>query len=134
MKKFAFIAAALLATTGLFAEADFEKEGFLTTEGCAKEGAFKDCYMENYACGSDGCYKNIEPGEDKKTPLVLFSHDDGIIYKLDIANVDRAEFDEGVSRNAVSIVGELDASTNTIHVHEFKAPPPPKKSFFKGCL
>ena len=133
MKKLALIAA-VLAGTALFAAADFEKEGFLTTENCAKSGSFKDCHMENYACGSDGCYMEIEPGVDKRTPLVLFSHDDGIIYKLDIGNVPRSEFDEGVSRNAVSIVGELDPSTNTIHVQEFKAPPPPKKSFFKGCL
>lgn len=134
MKKFALIAAALLAGTSLFAAAEFEKEGFLTTENCAKAGAFKDCYMENYVCGSDGCYMNVEPGVDQKTQLVLFSHDDGIIYKLDTAKVDRAVFDAGISRNAVSIVGELDTSSNTITVQEFKAPPPPKKSFFKGCL
>lgn len=133
MKKFALILAAL-ASASLFAADEFEKEGFLTTEACAKAGAFRDCYMENYACGSDGCYKKINPGEDKKVPLVLFSHDDGIIYKLDISHLPRAEFDEGVSRNAVTIIGELDKSTNTIVAHEFKAPPPPKKSFFKGCL
>jgi hypothetical protein len=133
MKKFALLAAALL-TSSVFAAESFEKEGFLTTENCAKEGAFKDCRMENYACGSDGCYLTTEVGVDKNTPLALFSHDDGVIYKLDTANVDRGEFDEGVNRNAVTIVGEFDASTNTIVVHEFKAPPPPKKSFFKGCL
>lgn len=132
MKKFAFLAAAL--ATSLFAAGEFEKEGFLTTENCAKAGAFKDCYMENYVCGSDGCYMNVEPGVDQKTQLVIFSHDDGVIYKLDTAKVDRAVFDAGISRNAVSIVGEFDASTNTIVVQEFKAPPPPKKSFFKGCL
>jgi hypothetical protein len=133
MKKLALITAAL-ATTSLFAASGFEKEGFLTTENCAKQGAFKDCYMENYVCGSDGCYRQTEAGVDKKTPLVLYSHDDGIIYKLDIGNVPRETFDAGISRNAVSIVGEFDASTNTIVVQEFKAPPPPKKSFFKGCL
>jgi hypothetical protein len=133
MKKFALTLAAL-ATTGLFAADAFEKEGFLTTEGCAKAGAFKDCYLENYLCGSDGCYLTSESGVDKKTPLVLFSHDDGVIYKLDLGSVPRATFDEGINRNAVSIVGEFDASSNTITVQEFKAPPPPKKSFFKGCL
>jgi len=132
MKRFAFLATALAAS--LFASGEFEKEGFLTTESCAKAGAFRDCHMENYACGSDGCFEKTEVGVDNKTPLVLFSHDDGIIYKLDTAAVSRAEFDEGVSRNAVTIVGEFDASSNTIHVQEFKAPPPPKKSFFKGCL
>jgi hypothetical protein len=28
----------------------------------------------------------------------------------------------------------LDKNTNTIAATEFKAPPPPTKSFFKGCL
>lgn len=132
MKKLALTLAVL--ATGLFAADGFEKSGFLTTENCAKAGAFKDCYMENYVCGGDGCYMTTEAGVDKKTPLALFSHDDGVIYKLDTSNLDRAVFDAGISRNAVSIVGEFDASTNTTVVQEFKAPPPPKKSFFKGCL
>jgi len=133
MKKIALLAAALVFSA--FAnEEGFEKSGFLTTEKCAKAGEFKDCYLENYACGSDGCFEVTEAGVDKNTPLVLFSHDDGVIYKLDTSAVNRAELDEGVSRNAVSMIGEFDASTNTIIVHEFKAPPPPKKSFFKGCL
>jgi hypothetical protein len=32
------------------------------------------------------------------------------------------------------MIGEYDPNTKTIAVSEFKAPPPPKKSFFKGCL
>lgn len=125
----------LFLALSLSANSDaFEKSGFLTTEQCALAGTFKDCYLENYACGSDGCFLTTEAGVDKNTPLVLFSHDDGVIYKLDTSAVDRAELDKGVSRNAVSMIGEFDASTNTIIVSEFKAPPPPKKSFFKGCL
>lgn len=133
MKRFALIAAMLL-TSAFAAEGTFEKDGFLTTQACAEQGAFKDCYFENYICGSDGCYLTTEAGVDKETPLVLFSHNDGVIYKLDTSAVPRSEFDHGVNRNAVTIVGEFDASTNTIVVQEFKAPPPPKKSFFKGCL
>lgn len=133
MKKIALIAAALVI--GAFAnEGTFEKEGFLTTENCAKAGAFTDCYLENYICGSDGCYEKTEAGVNKNAPLALFSHQDGVIYKLDTSAIKRSEFDAGVNRNAVTIVGEYDASTNTIIVQEFKAPPPPKKSFFKGCL
>lgn len=133
MKKFALILAAV-AATGLFASDAFEKTGFLTTQSCAEAGAFKDCYMENYLCGSDGCYRHVEAGVDEKTPLVLYSHDDNVIYKIDMSHLPRAVFDEGISRNEVAIIGEFDASTNTIVAHEFKAPPPPKKSFFKGCL
>jgi hypothetical protein len=149
MKKFVLIAVAALVT-GLYAspapaeelcdepkvieKGNFEKDGFLTTEKCAAAGAFTDCYLENYICGYDGCYEQTEAGVDKNTPLVLFSHNDGAVYKLDTSAVARSEFDEGVNRNGVTIIGEFDASTNTVVVHEFKAPPPPKKSFFKGCL
>ena len=133
MKKIALIAAALVVTA--FAQEEpFEKEGFLTTESCAKEGTFTECYLENYICGSDGCFEKTEAGIIKDTPLVLYSHVDGMIYKLDSSALRRSELDEGVNRNGVSIVGEYDASTQTIIAHEFKAPPPPKKSFFKGCL
>ena len=133
MKKIAILSAALALS--LFAnEGGFEKSGFLTTESCAKQGAFADCYLENYFCGSDGCYRDVEAGVNKNTPLVLYSHDDGVTYKLSIPDEIRTEMDEGISRNAVTVIGEFDASTNTITVHEFKAPPPPKKSFFKGCL
>lgn len=133
MKKFALIALAL-ATAAFAGEGSFEKTGFLTTENCAKAGAFQDCYLENFVCGSDGCFEVTEAGVDKQTPLVLFSHDDGVIYKLDTSALKRSTLDGGVSRNAVSITGEYDASTQTIIASEFKAPPPPKKSFFKGCL
>ncbi len=127
--------AAVALSLTLFAnDGAFEKEGFLTTQACAEQGTFKDCYMENYVCGSDGCFRTTEAGVDKKTPLVLYSHDDGMIYKLDTSNVPREQFDVGISRNGVAVIGEYDSSSHTIVVHEFKAPPPPKKSFFKGCL
>ncbi len=112
----------------------FEKTGFLSTESCAKQGAFTDCYMENYVCGGDDCHLTTEVGVNQDTQLALFSHDDGVIYKLDVSAMQRSVFDTGINRNAVTIIGDFDASTNTIVVREFKAPPPPKKSFFKGCL
>ena len=131
MKKIALITAAML--TSLFAsEAGFEKSGFLTTESCAKLGQLKDCYLENYFCGSNGCF--METDKNLNTPLVLYSHDDNKIYKLDTTNVKKSLLDTGISRNAVTIIGEFDASSDTIVAQEFKAPPPPKKSFFKGCL
>ena len=131
MKKLALLAfMSALTLSGV----EFEKEGFLTTDSCASKGMFADCYLENYACGSTGCFKHNEPGIDKEAPLVLFVHDDGVIYKLDTSAIDRGELLENVSRNKVSMIGEYDAATNTIKVKEFKAPPPPTKSFFKGCL
>lgn len=148
MKRIALIAAALIMSLSAnqapaeelcdepkaIEQGTFEKAGFLTTEKCAEAGEFKDCYLENFACGSDGCFETTEAGVNKNSPLVLFSHKDGVIYKLDTSAVHASEFDEGVSRDGVTIIGEYDASSNTIIVHEFKAPPPPKKSFFKGCL
>ncbi len=111
-----------------------EKQGFLTIDSCAAQGAFTDCYLENYACGSDGCYKKTEPGVQKDVQIVLYSHKDGVTYKLDVSAIPAHEIDEGINRNDVTIIGDYDPATNTILAKEFKAPPPPKKSFFKGCL
>jgi hypothetical protein len=132
MKKLLIIVMAL--TVSLFAAEDepFEKSGFLTTESCAKSGSFTTCYLENYFCGSDGCYLTTD--ENKKTPLVLYSHDDNMIYKLDTSAIKASVLDGGINVNGVAMVGEYDPSTNVIIVQEFKAPPPPKASFFKGCL
>jgi hypothetical protein len=111
-----------------------EKMGFLTVDTCAAQGAFLDCRLENYSCGFDGCYREVAPGEKGKVNLVLFSHVDGITYNVDAGKVNPMMIDKGINRNDVTIIGNYDASTNTIYATEFKAPPPPKKSFFKGCL
>ena len=37
-----------------------------------------------------------------------------------------------INRNEVTIIGKIHG--NTIDAKSFKAPPPPKKSIFKGCL
>jgi 4-hydroxy-L-threonine phosphate dehydrogenase PdxA len=70
----------------------------------------------------------------KKVPLALFQHNTGKTYIVDVTNLKASELGEGYNKNGVVIVGTLDEATNTIHATEFKAPPPPKKSFFKGCL
>ena len=119
---------------GLAASESFEKSGFLTTQSCVEQGAFADCHLENYACGGDECYRMTDVGEDDDIPLVLFSHDDGVAYKLDISLLPRSKFDMAVNRSSVTVVGEYDADSNTIVVHQLKSPPFPQKSFFKGCL
>lgn len=111
-----------------------EKMGFLTIESCAAQGAFLDCYLENYMCATDGCFLENEPGVFTKVQIVLYSHEDGIAYNVDTTNIDMRFIDKGINRNDVTLVGDFYPSTNTIVVTEFKAPPPPKKSFFKGCL
>lgn len=111
-----------------------EKMGFLTVESCAVQGAFLDCYLENYMCANDGCFMEHEPGVFTKVQLVLYSHEDGTSYNVDTRNIDMRFIDKGINRNDVTLIGDFIESTNTIIVKEFKSPPPPKKSFFKGCL
>jgi hypothetical protein len=132
MKKLALLFAALAVSA--FASEGQEFEGLLTTPACAAQGAFNDCYLENYTCGSDGCFKNIQPGETTHPKLALFQHGTGKVYEIDTTKLKVSELGEGMNKNGVVIVGVLDEKTNTIEATEFKAPPPPKKSFFKGCL
>ncbi len=132
MKKFALICAAFVVSA--FANEGQEFEGLLTTPACAAQGAFADCYLENYSCGSDDCFKKIEPGATTNPKLALFQHNTGKVYQIDTSKLKVSELGEGMNKNGVIIVGILDTATNTIAATEFKAPPPPKKSFFKGCL
>jgi hypothetical protein len=132
MKKLALVSLALVAS--VFASEAQEFQGLLTTPACAAEGAFNDCYLENYTCGSDGCFKKINAGETTNPKLALFQHGTGKVYNIDVSKLKVSELGEGMNKNGVVIVGTLDEKTNTIAATEFKAPPPPKKSFFKGCL
>ena len=136
MKKILFALFALTLTMASASVKGFEKKGFLTTKDCALKGTFKDCSLDAFNCGSEGCSLNnhVIVGSEGKDTLVLFVHDDGKFYNVDASSFHRSELDEGVSRNEVTISGEYNKRSNTIVVHEFKAPPPPKKSFFKGCL
>ncbi len=111
-----------------------EKQGFLTIDSCAASGAFTDCYLENYICGSDGCFKEFEPGVFGDVQIVLYLHKEGHTYNIETSGVPAQDVDMGINRNEVTVIGEYDKETNTIYASEFQAPPPPKKSFFKGCL
>ncbi|MDD2791057.1 MAG: hypothetical protein PHU40_10390 [Sulfurimonas sp.] len=126
---------ALLSVSAFAADlVPMEKEGFLTTAGCAAAGAFTDCYLENYVCGSDGCFETTDAGVTTQVNVVLYSHNEGHTYKVDLTNVKMENVDSSINRNEVTIVGNYNESTNTIMATEVKPPPPPKKSFFKGCL
>jgi len=114
----------------------FEKKGFLTTKWCAEQGMFTDCKLETVVCGEGGCYKNWEFGDKEKLELVVFVHDEGKYYNIfpkEGFHVAEA-IELGLSRNEVTIKGSFDKSKNMILATSFDAPPPPKKSFFKGCL
>lgn len=134
MKKIVMLCAALVFSAFAAEPEGQEFDGILTTPECAAQGAFADCYLENYACGSDGCFNKIDAGERGKPNIALFQHATGKTYKVDVSKLKVSELGEGMNKNGVVIVGVLDEATNTILATEFKAPPPPKKSFFKGCL
>ena len=109
---------ALAAGAASANEEMMEKKGFLTTETCIKQGYFKDCPLASA----------------EYSPLVLYVHDDLKYYFIDASAIPKHEVDEGVNRNGVTIVGTYSEAFNTIKASEYKAPPPPTKSFFKGCL
>lgn len=118
------------------AKQSFEKKGFLTTKWCAEQGTFTDCRLESVVCGSGGCFKKWEFGDKETLELVIFVHDEGKYYNItpqEGFHVAEA-IEEGLSRNEVTIKGSFDKSKNMILATSFDAPPPPKKSFFKGCL
>ncbi len=83
-------------------------------------------------CGEGECYKKHEPTDSKPVKLVLFVHEEGKAYEIDISKLPRYEFDKALNRNDVEIIGEI--KDDVIKADKIKAPSPPKKSFFKGCL
>ena len=129
MKKIIVLVIALLVSGYA---ADAEKKGFLTSKWCAQNGYFSDCRMESLVCGSGDCFKNWEAGDKVIDDLVLFVHAENKIYDIDYKAIPRYQLDEPMNQNEVSIIGKVEG--NTIIATGFKAPPPPQKSFFKGCL
>ncbi|WP_353661617.1 hypothetical protein [Hydrogenimonas sp. SS33] len=135
MKKALILALGLLFVSGAWAKSEeVTKKGFLASEWCVKHDMFKDCRLESYACGSEGCFAHWKFGDRVTGKLVLFVHDEGKYYYVDLGKIEPSELDEAKNANEVTFTGHYDPRTNTIHATEFKAPPPPKKSFFKGCL
>ena len=123
MKKSLLLAMTLFASLSFAAKeetgvkpGEVEKKGFLATEWCLKNDYFKDCRLDS----------------TQNSPLALYVHGEGKIYKLDISDFHAYEMDEGVAKNNVSIIGKLE--NGVIKVREYKAPPPEGQSFFKGCL
>ncbi|WP_456404594.1 hypothetical protein [Hydrogenimonas sp.] len=130
------MAAVLFALSAVASDGseEIEKKGFLTTKWCAENDMFKDCRLETAVCGYAGCFKTWEFGDPIREELVLYVHDDGKYYRIDLGKLHRSELDEAINRNEVTVIGSYDAKNDRIVAREFKAPPPPKKSFFKGCL
>lgn len=112
-----------------------EKEGFLTTKWCADRGLFADCRMETIFCGYEGCYKDQKEFKtDVNATFVLNVHSEGKYYIAKFNHgIELGEvLEKAINKNEVTLIGEIKG--DTIIVEDFKAPPPPKKSFFKGCL
>jgi hypothetical protein len=115
-----------------------EMKGFLVTKWCWDNSYLSDCKLETVACGSEGCFRSpdFKVGESKETmDLVLFIQTRGV-YKIVVpANVKLGSvLKKGIGKNDVSVIGKVDHGNKTIIASAFKSPPPPKKSFFKGCL
>ncbi len=133
MKKFLIGLSLLAAASFSFAAEDMvEKKGFFTTAWCAENGYFADCRLESVVCGEGGCYKHWNFGDKVKEELVLYVHDDLKTYKIKLDGIPRHELDEAINRNDVTFMGELKG--DTLIAKEVNDPPPPKKSYFKGCL
>lgn len=136
MKKIVLIAMIGLALSAFGQNSNkIEKKGFLATKWCVKNDMFADCRLETYHCGYEGCYKDWLPGDKNRGEIVLYVHDEGKIYNIKLSGVHMSELlDKAANRNEVTLIGNLSKDKKTIIVKDFKAPPPPKKSFFKGCL
>jgi hypothetical protein len=127
-----FLAMVVLFTT---AHATQEKEGFLTTKWCADRGLFADCRLETVFCGYEGCFKDEKEFKtDVNATFVLNVHSEGKYYLVEFQEgIEMGEvLKQAINKNEVTLVGEI--KNDTIKAQSFKAPPPPKKSFFKGCL
>ncbi|MGM0533524.1 MAG: hypothetical protein ACQERK_03400 [Campylobacterota bacterium] len=113
-----------------------EKNGFLTTKWCAQNDYFTGCPLETYVCGYKNCWKDYEVGQEPKTELVLFVHDEMGYYNVQASDaIHMDEFEElAFGKNDVTLRGTFDPDSNTITAKGFDAPPPPKEEFYKGCL
>jgi thioredoxin-related protein len=134
MKKVLVIVLLWVSCTMLLANEE-EKSGFLTTQWCAQKGLFTDCPMETVFCGYEGCHKKMkEFNTNIQGKIVLMVHDEGQYYTTQFnKNIKIGEIlEKAINKNEVTLMGEIKG--NHIIVSEFEAPPPPKKSFFKGCL
>ena len=112
-----------------------EKSGFLTTKWCAERGMFADCRVETIFCGYENCHKEQkEFNNEVKGQIVLVVHDEGKNYTVEFKhNIEMGEvLEKAINKNEVTLIGDIHG--DKIIVSEFEAPPPPKKSFFKGCL
>lgn len=136
MKKLliAILATSFLALGLSASENPDEIKGFFTTKWCADRGIFRNCPEETLVCGYEGCTAEWSPGEPMKTELAVYVHESGEIYKVVLNELSREKVNGAINRPDVTIIGELDKNTKTIKADDMKAPPPPKKSFFKGCL
>ncbi|WP_024955004.1 hypothetical protein [Sulfurospirillum arcachonense] len=130
MKKLLLVLTVVLFASSLVAQDS--KKGFLTSKWCANSGLFTDCRLESSVCGEGDCFKKWDFGDKVIDELVLFVHDEGKYYDIKLDGLQRYKLDVAINRNEVEIIGKLDG--DTILATDFKSPPPPKKSFFKGCL
>lgn len=134
MKKIFLLLILLLGST-VVSNATEEKEGFLTTKWCADRGLFADCRLETVFCGYEGCFKDEKNFKtDVNATFVLNVHSEGKYYIVEFQDTVKMGdvLKEALNKNEITIIGDI--QNGIIKAQSFKAPPPPQKSFFKGCL
>jgi len=102
------------------AKDDFKKTGFFTNADCAKKGNFKDCSLDSYSCGYEGCFKDYEPTELVNNNFILYVHDEGKYYEVNASDIRRSSLDYIINKNNITLFGEYNSTTNTITLHNFK--------------
>jgi len=97
-----------------FASEEIKKTGFFTNEDCLKKGHFKDCSLDSFSCGYEGCFKDFEPTYHTEDNFVLYVHKDRKYYKIDARAIKRSKLDKIISKNNITIEGDYNSSTNII--------------------
>jgi len=121
MSKVALLISILLFTGTLSnAKDDFKKTGFFTNSDCAKKTNFKDCSLDSYSCGYEGCFKEYEPTKRVNENFILYVHNEGKYYEVNTSAIRRSLLDKIINKNEITLYGEYNVTNNIIILHDFK--------------
>jgi len=121
MSKIALVISMLLLIGTLSnAEDNFKKTGFFTNSDCSKKGNFKNCSLDSYSCGYEGCFKDYEPTKRADDNFILYVHNEGKYYEVNASMLRRSSLDKIINKSNITLFGEYNSTTNTIALHNFK--------------
>lgn len=113
-----FLVAFSLNALDTFAQLD----GIVLTKECYESTKFTECPLDQLNKVSD------------KNPLLFFVEDTSDVYQLDLPKNLVAKLVTTAFRVNARVEGSLNTKTKVIRVSNLEEPPPPQRSFFKGCL